>query len=647
MAVKSLEDVLAIERQPLNQRSVPASTYAALKQSASEHPDSIALQFFLSAKTFKKTHDWSYAQLFADITRAANAFHDLGIGPRDVVAYLLPNLPETHFTIWGGEAAGIVMAVNPLLEAPQIAELLRAANVKVVVTLAPTPGSDLWPKLASQLGQLPSVKHVVWASMSRYVGLAQGLALRWMARHEKCRFRGTSIHDLSSLMRKQPGNYLKSGRQIRADEPSSYFCTGGTTGLPKIAVRTHRSEVSNAWSIVANMGPRNKTLVIFCGLPLFHVNGQLNTGLMPWINGDKVVLGTPQGYRGEGVIKGFWPIVEHFRINFISGVPTVYSALLQQEPEGHDLSSLEYALCGAAPMPVELFREFEQRIGVRILEGYGLTEAACVSSVNPPEGERRIGSIGLRIPFQDMRAVILDDSGTYMRDAEPDEVGVIAIHGPNVFEGYLSESHNKGLWITIAGSRWLNTGDLGRQDEQGYFWLTGRKKELIIRGGHNIDPKQIEEALQAHPAIALVAAVGSPDAHAGEVPVAYVQLVPGQSINSEELLAFASNSIAERAAVPKRIEILETLPVTAVGKIFKPALQQREIGKVVRQEAANLGISGVDVDVVQDSRRGLVARVSVGSQQEALTQALGRFSFHVDWLPSPTNNPETKDRSPV
>ncbi|HBO3116995.1 TPA: acyl-CoA synthetase [Pseudomonas aeruginosa] len=634
MAVKSLLDIRAIESIPLQRRDLPASTYAVLQRSAKKHANDKALSFFLEAKSFQRTHDWTYAELFADITRAANAFHELGIGPKDVVAFLLPNLPETHFTIWGGEAAGIVMAINPLLEAKQIAELLRAANAKLVVTLAPTPGADLWPKLASQLDSLPCVQDIVWVGMTPYVGAIPGLALRFMAQRERGRHRSHRIHDLHTLMRRQPGHYLKSGRQIRADEPSSYFCTGGTTGLPKIAVRTHGSEVFNAWAMAVSWEPRQKGLVIFCGLPLFHVNGQLVTGLMPWSYGDRVVIGTPQGYRGDGVIPRFWAIVEHFGINFFSGVPTVYSALLQQPVEGRDLSSLLYAICGAAPMPVELFREFEQRIGVRILEGYGLTEGACVSATNPPDGERLIGSIGLRLAYQEMRTVILDEQGRYLRDAASDEVGVIAIHGPNVFAGYLDPSHNRGVWIDIDGQRWLNTGDLGRQDDQGYFWLTGRKKELIIRGGHNIDPKQIEEALQAHPAVALVAAVGCPDAHAGEVPVAYVQLTAGQTVASSELLAFAGKNIVERAAIPKRIEILDALPVTPVGKIFKPALQQREIARVVRQEAAELGLEDLDLEVIQDARRGLVARIASGPQHESLVRALGRYSFQIEWFDS-------------
>ena len=406
MAVQTLADIQALESVALARRELPASTYEALRRCAGEHATSTALSFFLEAKDFRRTHDWTYAELFADITRAANAFHRLGIGPKDVVAFLLPNLPETHFVIWGGEAAGIVLAINPLLEAAQIGDLLRAANARLVVTLAPTPGSDLWPKLASQLDSLPGVQEVLWVSMAPYVGTVASLALRWMARRERQRHPRLRIHDLRRLMRRESGKQLSSGRVIRAEEPSSYFCTGGTTGLPKIARRSHGSEVFNAWAMAANMQPRQPGQVIFCGLPLFHVNGQLVTGLMPWTHGDRVIIGTPQGYRGEGVIPAFWAMVEHFGINFFSGVPTVYSALLQQPVAGHDLSSLQYALCGAAPMPVELFREFERVVGVRILEGYGLTEGACVSSSNPPDGERPIGSIGLRLAYQDMLSLI-------------------------------------------------------------------------------------------------------------------------------------------------------------------------------------------------------------------------------------------------
>jgi acyl-CoA synthetase (AMP-forming)/AMP-acid ligase II len=280
---------------------------------------------------------------------------------------------------------------------------------------------------------------------------------------------------------------------------------------------------------------------------------------------------------------------------------------------------------------VELFRKFESETGMRILEGYGLTESSCVASLNPPDGESRIGSIGMRIPWEEMRVLILDGDGRYQRDAEVDEPGVIALNGPNIFTGYLDPAHDAGVWLERPSSdgtqRWLNTGDLGRMDGDGYFWLTGRKKELIIRGGHNIDPKSIEEVLAGHPAVEMSAAVGRPDPHAGEVPVAYVQLRPGVTVEEAELLRFAGEHIAERSAAPKAVIIVPALPVTAVGKIFKPTLNMKEIESVVRTEAIAAGVELAELRVEQDPQIGLIARYRATGDAAALAAALGRYAF--------------------
>ncbi len=365
----------------------------------------------------------------------------------------------------------------------------------------------------------------------------------------------------------------------------------------------------------------------FCGLPLFHVNAQLVTGLQAWMRGDHIVLATPEGYRGKDVIARFWEIVAHYRVTTFSGVPTIFSALMNTAVAGADISSLEFALCGAAPIPAKLIADFEAKTGAKVIEGYGLTEAGCVSSVNPSAGESRAGSIGLRIPYQQMMAAILNEAGRFVRKAETNEIGSILIHGPNVFRGYLDPRHNAGLWVEIDGARWLNTGDLGRQDGDGYFWLTGRRKELIIRGGHNIDPKMIEEALQEHPAVALVAAIGRPDAYAGEVPVAFVQLKPAASATEEELLDFAAGRIAERAAVPKHVRVVPALPLTNVGKIFKPALQQRETEGVIRSEADAVRATILGVEIEQEPLSGQSFRIRAASGADALRRALERYAF--------------------
>jgi len=630
--VASIADIQRMERIPLGERNLPDSTYAMLKAGAEIAPDAPALSFFLRAKDYRQPTVWTHRQLLRGIHRAANTFRRLGIQRDDVVAFVLPNLPQTHFVIWGAEAAGIAFAVNPLLESDDIRRLMRAGNVRWIVTLAPTPGTDVWQKVAAAARDLPGLSGILTVSAAPY---ATGISRIVLEGYAKLRRRGQrSIRVLQferEVVFANPDR-LDFSSPV-SDDIASYFCTGGTTGLPKIAQRSHGSEVFDAWAMQSFVsGVFEPGKAIFCGLPLFHVNGQLVTGLAPWSQGAHVVMGTPQGYRGEGVLGLFWEIVARYKIAAFSGVPTVYSVLMQQPVGATDITSLEFGLCGAAPMPEELFRRFQAFTGVRILEAYGLTEAACVSSVNPPLAEPRIGSIGIRLPYQSMVTAILDEAGDFVRLADTGEIGTILISGPNVFAGYLDAAHNEGLWVEHDGVRWLNTGDLGRQDAGSYFWLTGRKKELIIRGGHNIDPATIEDALYEHPAVALAAAVGRPDKHAGEVPVAYVQLKPGEDVDEVTILHFARERIGERAAHPKMVHILAELPVTAIGKIFKPALTMLEIQDVVETTARETGAQLASVQVAQDETRGLLATVSIEGDSSELRAALGAFTFAAEIL---------------
>ncbi len=633
-SVSTVADIEAIEQVSLQDRGLPRTTYEALQQGSQIAPNATAMSFFLSATEYKTPFVWSHRDWLQSITRAANAFRRLGLERGDVIAFVLPNLPETHFVIWGGEAAGIVFAINPLLEASQIAELLNAAKAKWLVTLAPTPKSDLWQKAIAAAANVPSLQGVLSVSLAPYIRGSAAVLLKGFQWLNPAKASGLKIpvHDLRSEMDRESGQQLNFPVADPHDV-SSYFCTGGTTGLPKIAMRTQFSEVFVCWSartILDEGSAPGRSM--FCGLPLFHVNGQIATGLAPWMRGEHVVLGTPQGYRGSGVVQNFWNIADHFKLDSFSGVPTLFASLLQVPKGDQQGSSIHYALCGAAPMPVELFRNFQQHTGIRIVEGYGLTEGACVSSINPLLAEPRIGSIGVRLPYQQMAVVILSSAGEFERFAKTDEVGQIAIKGPNVFAGYVSPIHNQGIWIEYNGQRWLNTGDLGRQDSDGYFWLTGRSKEMIIRGGHNIDPKSIEELIQTHPAVALSAVVGRPDAYAGEVPVLYVQLAEGASATESELLEYANQRITECAAHPKAVRVVPELPLTPVGKIFKPSLTMWEIESVVREEAGSIDVQLHSLDVVQDSRRGLLARIGVYGDHAELRHALGRYTFQTEFI---------------
>ena len=221
------------------------------------------------------------------------------------------------------------------------------------------------------------------------------------------------------------------------------------------------------------------------------------------------------------------------------------------------------------------------------------------------------------------------------------------IKGPNVFSGYLDARHNTDIWVDIEGETWLNTGDLGRQDKHGYFWLSGRRKELIIRGGHNIDPKMIEDALLKHPAVALAAAIGSPDAYAGEVPVAYVQTKPGAAVTDQELLDFAAAHIPERAAVPKRVKIVSSLPVTGVGKIFKPALQRLEMETVVRVEARKAGATITEIAHDRDARGATCSESGpTGTQRRCERPSTAMHSSRRCWrATAPTSAKQRRSRA--
>ena len=612
---KTLADIEALEKVPIEERLTFLNTYAMITQGAAINPEAPAISFFLSGADYANPTHVTYREFLAQVTRTANLFHDLGVGPRDVISYLLPNLPQTHYVLWGGEAAGIVNPINPLLEPATIREICQAAGTKVLVALSEFPGSDIWEKVLVIRKDLPDLTAVI-----RVMGPG----------NEK-----EGIYGYDEMVMGYNGDGLDSGRVIDPQDIASMYHTGGTTGTPKLAPHTHFNESAMALMMAA-VADLNTGETTMCGLPLFHVNGTTVTGSAPFSLGAHVVILGPMGYRDPSVMENFYKIVEHYRAVTFSSVPTILSVLLVIPKGDADISSLRYLGCGAAPLSVELFRRFEAHSGMKILEGYGLTEGTCVSSLNPFHGEQKVGSIGLRLPYQEMKVFIVDDEGRFVREAEADEIGAVCIKGPNVFNGYLDEAHNQGIWPQGPQAGWFNTGDLGRQDADGYFWLTGRKKELIIRGGHNIDPAAIEEPLYRLPGVQMAASVGQPDPHSGEVPVAYVQLQEGADLTEEQILEHEKREIGERAAIPKAIYILDQLPLTPIGKIFKPALRWDAIKRVYQTELEALGdkAHSIEVTVTEDKVHGTMATIAIQAApdrsgkeiEDAVQEILARYT---------------------
>jgi fatty-acyl-CoA synthase len=626
---RTLADIRAFEQTPWQDRLPALNTYDLLCHACERHAGKVALRFVLGAAPGAAECTVDYTTFKERVTQAANAFHRAGIAPGKAVTLLLPNLPATHYALLGAQAAGIASPVNPMLDVEQIVSIVNETAAEALVAFAPGPQGEMWDKAVAVVDRCPSIRTLFVAGINDYVDDATRMVLEQLAATAPMPVRGdVKVVQFDAALKAERADALASGRRIAPNDICAYFHTGGTTGVPKVATHSHLNEAFVAAMLnVVVPGPN----VIICGLPLFHVNGAMVTGLGAFNAGWEVVMLTPAGYRGKGVLQNFWKLVERFQANSFSGVPTIYATLADLPQRGADISSLRFAFCGAAPLPVEVARSFEAAAGIQLYQGYGLTEAACISSIDPVSTSRRLGTVGLRLPHQQMAIWQIDSAGNAVGECAPNEVGVIGVCGPNVFPGYLRAKDNQGIWLKPG---WLNTGDLGYLDQDGYLHLTGRAKDLIIRGGHNIDPAMIEEVLQKHPAVALVAAVGQPDLHAGELPVAYVTLKPGQHALAEELVAFAFEVVPERAAVPVRIEIVAEMALTAVGKIAKAELRMRAAEHVYGAVFADAGI-GASVRVRPDPQRGTIALVNCApGDAELIRELLGRFPLPVDVSPT-------------
>ncbi len=603
-----------------------ATIHGLLSDVCDRFADHNAVSYQLLSDPAASAETFTWVELHRMVTRTANMLRDLGIGQNDVVAYLLPNASETVFTLLGGMIAGRVCPINPLLGAEQIAGILQAADARVLVTLKTFPKTDIAQKANAAVALVPTIRHVIEVDLMRCLKPPKA----WIAGLLRPRNRVThsaSVIDFARTAAGYPDDSL-SFDDPQTDRPVALFHTGGTTGIPKLVQHWQGGIIYNGWCSTT-VGIDHESVVI-CPLPLFHVFAAYVIMISAMTTGAHIVLPTPAGYRGEGVFDNFWRLVERWRVTFIITVPTALAALMQR-PVDADISSLKLALCGSSALPVELYSRFETITGVTILEGYGLTEATCLVSANPSDGIKKSGTVGLPFPHTKVRILDCAPDGTIRRECAVGEVGEICVSSPGVAPGatYADPDRNAGLY---ADSVWLRTGDLGLIDTDGYLSITGRIKDLIIRGGHNIDPAIIEEALAGHEKIAMSGAIGQPDERLGEVPCVYVETIEGAEAEPDELLDFLARSIDDRLAVPVHLEILNPLPKTAVGKIFKPDLRKLAIQRVLTAALKEAGIPAT-VNVLEDASRGLVAVVGLAdpaAHRQTAEQMLGLYALQWD-----------------
>jgi len=461
----------------------------------------------------------SYRRLDEDSARVAGLLRDRGLRPGDRVGVMLPNVAEFAMVYFGVLRAGaVVVPMNPLLKAREVAFYLRDSGARLMF---------VWDAFAheAQTGAKEAEAEVVVVDPP---GFADVLA---------------SVSPAGEVV-------------DRADDDTAVILfTSGTTGQPKGAELTHGNLRTNTEVMLAELLEITADDVIFGGLPLFHAFGQtctLNTAVAAG-----ACLTLLPRFSAERALR----ILAEHRVTVFAGVPTMYSALLHVPGrDGYDVSRLRLAFSGGAALPVEVLRGFEAAFGCPVLEGYGLSETSPVASFNHPGRERKPGSIGTPIRGVQMKVVDIDDN-----ELPRGEAGEIVIRGHNVMKGYWNRPD-----ATAAAVRdgWFHTGDVARMDGDGYFFIVGRQKDLIIRGGYNVYPREIEEVMHEHPAVAEVAVIGFPHPELGEEIGAAVTLKPGASATADELRAYVKSQVAAYK-YPRRVWIVDALPKNATGKIMK------------------------------------------------------------------------------
>jgi len=601
--VKTIVDIVALERAPYDEVVPSRNLYQLFEATALLHPNRPALTVMKTGDLEEAPAHFSHQELLSKISQAANLFHSLDVtadsGP---VAFLCPASAQMQVALLGAQVAGVASTINYLLTADAVADLLIAENAEVLVIPSKSEDSEIWRKANTIIEHVPSLRFVLVVGDEsdpgqRMIGFDAALALQ----HHTLEF------------------------ELAADRDTvcALFHTGGTTGRPKLVRLTHGNQIHAAWSFAQVHGLDEFDTAID-GFPLFHVGGTITAGLSVLAAGGHIIIPSSYSLRSPKVIENYWGIVECYRATIVSGVPTSIAALAEVPIESRYISSVRMALTGGAVLPKAVGERFQRRTGITLFETYGMTETAAAIAFNPGRGEPLAGSVGFRAPYA-MTKIVSLQGPQKIQECPKLTSGLVVVRGPQVFPGYVDPQHNINV---LMDDGWLMTGDIGYLTEDERLILTGRAKDLIVRSGHNIDPAAIEDIANDFPGVQISSAVGMPDQYAGEVPILFVIAAPGQTIDLRALEQHLERNIMEPPARPKRVVVLDRLPVTAVGKIFKPTMRNLAIKEKTRLEIERLFGKNVsaDIDVGQDEKLNTLVKIVVhggdASRLRELAEAL-------------------------
>jgi fatty-acyl-CoA synthase len=582
--VITIADIEALEGRPYDEL-IPARTLIdLLRATAHAHPGRPAITTVPRGGFSGRSSTTSHRDLYKRVVRAANFFDGL-IQASD-----------------GGtiaQTAGVASTINYLLGADVIADLLAAENASVLVLSPPDVDAAIWQKAQAVAERAKSLtKIVVLGKPTPSNG---------------------SMIEFSEAAGGHGDDRLEFEARTSRETVCALFHTGGTTGRPKLVRLTHGNQIHAAWSFAQVLGLDENDVVIN-GFPLFHVGGTMTVGLSVLAAGGHVIFPSPHGLRDHEAIRTYWKLVEAFRVTIVGGVPTSIATLSEIPVGNADITPVRMGLTGGAVCPKAVTERFFERTGIKLYETYGMTETAAAIAFNPGCGTPLQGSVGFRAPFAQTRIVSLDPD----RDREicpPQTSGLVLVKGPQVFPGYVDPKHNQNILLQDG---WLNTGDVGYLTDDHRLILTGRAKDLIVRSGHNINPTDIEDVANTFPGVQISAAVGMPDAYAGEVPILYAVAAPGARLDPNLLQRYLEAHVAEPPAKPKRVILVDALPVTAVGKIIKNDLRDRAIVEKVRIEVERISGATIApvVAVTKDEKLNTVVQVEVPTDDTAAIQKL-------------------------